>query len=213
MTARRTRLFGSSATRFRAPEDRTVRLAAHPRPARPRCRPSAPTTRAPSSAALPDRARMSRSLIERPILGRSYYPCLEATVGRPYALYVHGNSDTTGAGPRRRGHRHRPEMETSTRAAHRDWRGGRRRARGLLGVRRHGRRQSDGRLSTAPVAVVVWIESWRAVLSRQMRIIVIVRPLGLVAVSEPSLVATRLRSAGRWSKITRWPAERPRRSR
>ena len=26
-----------------------------------------------------------------------YYPCLEATRGRPYALYVHGNSDTTGA--------------------------------------------------------------------------------------------------------------------
>ncbi len=26
-----------------------------------------------------------------------YYPCLDATVGRPYALYVHGNSDTTGA--------------------------------------------------------------------------------------------------------------------
>lgn len=26
-----------------------------------------------------------------------YYPCLEATVGRPYGLYVHGNSDTTGA--------------------------------------------------------------------------------------------------------------------
>ncbi|CAI7974335.1 hypothetical protein FRAHR75_1300013 [Frankia sp. Hr75.2] len=26
-----------------------------------------------------------------------YYPVLEATVGRPYALYVHGNSDTTGA--------------------------------------------------------------------------------------------------------------------
>jgi flavorubredoxin len=26
-----------------------------------------------------------------------YYPCLEATVGRPYSLYVHGNSDTTGA--------------------------------------------------------------------------------------------------------------------
>ena len=26
-----------------------------------------------------------------------YYPCLEATKGRPYALYVHGNSDTTGA--------------------------------------------------------------------------------------------------------------------
>jgi multimeric flavodoxin WrbA len=26
-----------------------------------------------------------------------YYPCLDATVRRPYALYVHGNSDTGGA--------------------------------------------------------------------------------------------------------------------
>lgn len=26
-----------------------------------------------------------------------YYPCLEATVRRPYGLYVHGNSDATGA--------------------------------------------------------------------------------------------------------------------
>jgi len=26
-----------------------------------------------------------------------YYPCLEATARRPYGLYVHGNSDTTGA--------------------------------------------------------------------------------------------------------------------
>jgi len=26
-----------------------------------------------------------------------YYPCLEETVRRPYALYVHGNNDTTGA--------------------------------------------------------------------------------------------------------------------
>ena len=26
-----------------------------------------------------------------------YYPCLNATVRRPYGLYVHGNSDTTGA--------------------------------------------------------------------------------------------------------------------
>ncbi len=26
-----------------------------------------------------------------------YYPCLEATARRPYALYVHGNSDTGGA--------------------------------------------------------------------------------------------------------------------
>ena len=26
-----------------------------------------------------------------------YYPCLEATVARPYGVYVHGNNDTTGA--------------------------------------------------------------------------------------------------------------------
>lgn len=26
-----------------------------------------------------------------------YYPCLDATVGRPYGLYVHGNNDTDGA--------------------------------------------------------------------------------------------------------------------
>jgi NAD(P)H-dependent FMN reductase len=26
-----------------------------------------------------------------------YYPCLNATVRRPYGLYVHGNSDTAGA--------------------------------------------------------------------------------------------------------------------
>ena len=25
-----------------------------------------------------------------------YYPCLDATVGRPYGLYVHGNNDTAG---------------------------------------------------------------------------------------------------------------------
>ncbi|MGW8379725.1 NAD(P)H-dependent oxidoreductase [Streptomyces sp. ODS28] len=25
-----------------------------------------------------------------------YYPCLDATAGRPYGLYVHGNNDTTG---------------------------------------------------------------------------------------------------------------------
>jgi multimeric flavodoxin WrbA len=26
-----------------------------------------------------------------------YYPCLEETVGRPFGVYLHGNSDTTGA--------------------------------------------------------------------------------------------------------------------
>lgn len=28
---------------------------------------------------------------------RIYYPCLEATVRRPYGVYVHGNNDVTGA--------------------------------------------------------------------------------------------------------------------
>jgi NAD(P)H-dependent FMN reductase len=26
-----------------------------------------------------------------------YYPCLDATVGRPFGVYVHGNNDTAGA--------------------------------------------------------------------------------------------------------------------
>jgi multimeric flavodoxin WrbA len=26
-----------------------------------------------------------------------YYPCIDSTRGRPYALYVHGNNDTGGA--------------------------------------------------------------------------------------------------------------------
>ena len=26
-----------------------------------------------------------------------YYPCLDATAGRPYGVYVHGNDDTVGA--------------------------------------------------------------------------------------------------------------------
>ena len=28
---------------------------------------------------------------------QAYYPCLDATVGRPYGLYLHGNDDATGA--------------------------------------------------------------------------------------------------------------------
>jgi len=27
----------------------------------------------------------------------AYYPCLDATRGRPFGLYIHGNNDTTGA--------------------------------------------------------------------------------------------------------------------
>jgi NAD(P)H-dependent FMN reductase len=30
-------------------------------------------------------------------LDQVYYPCLEATVGLPYGVYVHGNDDTSGA--------------------------------------------------------------------------------------------------------------------
>jgi NAD(P)H-dependent FMN reductase len=30
-------------------------------------------------------------------LDQVYYPCLDATAGRPYGLYVHGNNDTDGA--------------------------------------------------------------------------------------------------------------------
>jgi NAD(P)H-dependent FMN reductase len=26
-----------------------------------------------------------------------YYPCIDATAGRPFGMYVHGNNDTTGA--------------------------------------------------------------------------------------------------------------------
>ena len=26
-----------------------------------------------------------------------YYPCIEQTIGRPYGVFLHGNSDTTGA--------------------------------------------------------------------------------------------------------------------
>jgi hypothetical protein len=26
-----------------------------------------------------------------------YYPCLDATVGRPYGVYLHGNDDAAGA--------------------------------------------------------------------------------------------------------------------
>ena len=26
-----------------------------------------------------------------------YYPCLDATIGRPYGMYLHGNNDTDGA--------------------------------------------------------------------------------------------------------------------
>jgi hypothetical protein len=61
-----------------------------------------------------------------------YYPILEATVGRPYALYVHGNSDTTGA-VRGVETRRRSEVEAPARAAVDRRRGGRRCARGLLG--------------------------------------------------------------------------------
>jgi len=43
-------------------------------------------------------------------LDQIYYPCLEATVGRPYGLYVHGDSDTTGARAGGRGDHPGPGM-------------------------------------------------------------------------------------------------------
>ncbi len=59
------------AGRFESARQQDCPARGSPRPVRPRCRQSAPITRTPSSAASPDRARMSSSLIERPILGRS----------------------------------------------------------------------------------------------------------------------------------------------
>ncbi|WP_261553553.1 hypothetical protein [Frankia tisae] len=39
----------------------------------------------------------SMHLTFRKFCDTGYYPILEATVGRPYALYVHGYNDTAGA--------------------------------------------------------------------------------------------------------------------
>jgi hypothetical protein len=43
-------------------------------------------------------------------LDQIYYPCLEATVRRPYGLYVHGDSDTAGGRAGGRGDRLGPGM-------------------------------------------------------------------------------------------------------
>ena len=40
----------------------------------------------------------------------AYYPCLDATRGRPFGLYVHGNNDTTGRRPRHRVDHHGPRL-------------------------------------------------------------------------------------------------------
>ncbi len=69
-----------------------------------------------------------------------YYPCLTATQRRPYALYVHGNSDTGGRGAGGRVHRHRAGLAAGPAAGHRAGRCQARRPRGMLGTGRH-----DGR--------------------------------------------------------------------
>ena len=69
-----------------------------------------------------------------------YYPCLEATQRRPYALYVHGASDTGRSRPGRGGHRHRAEVAPRPAAGLRDRPAGPGRPRGVLGAGRHGRR-------------------------------------------------------------------------
>ena len=76
-----------------------------------------------------------------------YYPCLDATVGRPFGVYVHGNSDTTGA---RAGHRdgdHRAAVARGAGAGLGDRRADARRPRRLLGARRRGRGRPGGGLT------------------------------------------------------------------
>ncbi|SNQ51046.1 hypothetical protein FRACA_60032 [Frankia canadensis] len=80
---------------------------------------------------------------------QAYYPCLEAAIGRPYALYVHGNSDTTGAirsvetiTTGLRWKRLREPLSAIGEVA-------RRCTRGLLGARRHSFGQPDARLTRA----------------------------------------------------------------
>ncbi len=48
---------------------------------------------------------------------RIYYSGLDATAGRPYAVYVHGNSRHDRRGLRSRDHRHRAEVEALVGAA------------------------------------------------------------------------------------------------
>jgi hypothetical protein len=65
-----------------------------------------------------------------------YYPVLDATVGRPYAVHIYGNNDTTGAVGEGRENHYWSEVETPARPGDRHRHAGRRRPRGRLGARR-----------------------------------------------------------------------------
>ena len=75
-----------------------------------------------------------------------YYPCLEATVGRPYGVYVHGNDDTTGAGGHR-AHRDRAAVEAGAGAGVDHRRAVPGRSRRVLGAGRRGQRRPVDRVS------------------------------------------------------------------
>ena len=46
-----------------------------------------------------------------------YYPCLDATVGRPFGVYLHGNNDTAGASKGDRRDHHRASLAAGARPA------------------------------------------------------------------------------------------------
>ena len=69
-----------------------------------------------------------------------YYPCLTATIGRPYGLYVHGNNDTGGAAEGRRGDHDRAALASGPPPGVDHRRAASGRHRRLLGARRHAQR-------------------------------------------------------------------------
>ena len=77
-----------------------------------------------------------------------YYPCLEATQRRPYGLYVHGASDTTGAVRAVEAIAGRARLETGQAAGLRDRAADERRPGRVLGTRGHpGGRAHRGQLA------------------------------------------------------------------
>ena len=94
----------------------------------------ASTSRKPGGTVAEGEDRMTRV---RHFCDQAYYPCLDATVGRPYALYVHGNNDTMGAVRCGRWSRsYRPALAAVARAGDGDRYPGREGPGGLLGAGR-----------------------------------------------------------------------------
>ena len=75
-----------------------------------------------------------------------YYPCLDATVGRPFGVYVHGNNDTTGALACDRDGDHRAAVARGAGAGLGDRRAVARRSRRVPGARRRDGRRARARL-------------------------------------------------------------------